>query len=150
MNKVDLRGVLEFVICNLKATVGFTWYYIQCGCVPAVLSTKAESYWILVEGNIYNSKYTVLMLWFYIICRWCLLRLLPLIIGDLVPKDNPYWINFLRLIELVDYLSAPETTLGYLRDLIQDHHSCFKELYPYQRITPKFHHLVHIPHYIIQ
>jgi len=63
---------------------------------------------------------------------WCLLRLLPLIIGDCIPSDNPNWSNFLRLLELVDYVTAPETTCeiaGYLRDLIEDHHKCFKELY---------------------
>ncbi|XP_065893179.1 uncharacterized protein [Dysidea avara] len=84
---------------------------------------------------------------------WCLLRLLPLIIGDCVPNDNPNWANFLRLLMLVDYVTAPETTreiAGYLRDLIQDHHTCFKQLYPERRLTPKFHHLVHLPHYIIQ
>jgi len=84
---------------------------------------------------------------------WCLMRLLPIIIGDRIPSDNPYWLNFLRLLELIDYISAPETTreiAGYLRDLIQDHHICFKQLYPEQRLTPKFHHLIHLPNYIIQ
>jgi len=84
---------------------------------------------------------------------WCLLRLLPFIIGDCIPYDNPNWSNFLRLLELIDYVTAPETTreiAGYLRDLIQDHHMSFKQLYPEQRLTPKFHHLTHLPKYIIQ
>lgn len=84
---------------------------------------------------------------------WCLLRLLPLIIGDLIPKDNSYWINFLCLNELVDHITVPETTRDmarYLRDLIQEHHLCFKQLYPHQCLTPRFHHLIHLPHWIIQ
>ena len=74
--------------------------------------------------------------------------LLPLIIGDFIPDEHPNWKNFLRLLELVDYVCAHETTsaiAGYLRDLIRDHHICFKLLYPDQQLTPKFHHLIHIP-----
>ena len=75
---------------------------------------------------------------------WCLIRLLPLMIADLIPEEHPHWVNFLRLLELVDYVCAHETTsaiAGYLRDLIRDHHVCFKLLYPDQSMTPKFHHL---------
>ncbi len=46
---------------------------------------------------------------------WCLIRLLPLIIGDLVPKDDPHWINFLILLDIVDYTFSPKTTLGIFR-----------------------------------
>ena len=69
---------------------------------------------------------------------WCLIRLLPLIICDLIPEEHPHWKNFLRLLELVDYVCAHETTsaiAGYFRDLIRDHHICFKLLYPDQRMT---------------
>ena len=37
----------------------------------------------------------------------CLARLLPIMIGDHIPKDNPYWLHFLALLEIVDYLFAP-------------------------------------------
>ena len=81
------------------------------------------------------------------------MRLLPLIIGDLIPEANPYWVNFLRLLELVDYVCAHETTTaiaGHLRDVIKDHHICFKLLYPDRCLTPKFHHLIHLPKWITE
>ena len=82
-----------------------------------------------------------------------MIRLLPFIIGDLIPEDNPNWTNFLRQREIIDYVCAPETTLaiaGYLRDLIHDHHTIFKELYPNRALTPKFNYMIHIPQSIEQ
>lgn len=84
---------------------------------------------------------------------WCMIRLLPLMIGDLIPSEDPYWDNYLRLISIVDYVCAPETTIdiaGHLRTLIAVHHSNFKMLYPHRLLTPKFHHMVHIPKWIVE
>ena len=81
------------------------------------------------------------------------MRLLPLIIGDLIPEENPNWINFMRLVTIVDYVCAPQTTIGiagYLSDLIHEHHSHFKELYPNRPLTPKFHYMIHFPQWIAQ
>ena len=83
---------------------------------------------------------------------WCLIRLLPLMIGDLIPTDSDQnWMNFLRLVKIIEYVCAPATTLaiaGYLEILIDEHHSSFKELYPHRPLTPKFHHMVHYPEWI--
>lgn len=83
---------------------------------------------------------------------WCLLRLLPLLIGDLVPEDCVYWINFLKLLKIMDILFAPECTngmAGYLAETIEDHHKTFIQIYP-RPVTPKFHHMIHMPQWIIQ
>uniref|UniRef100_A0A1X7V4A6 Uncharacterized protein n=1 Tax=Amphimedon queenslandica TaxID=400682 RepID=A0A1X7V4A6_AMPQE len=82
---------------------------------------------------------------------WCLARLLPIMIGNHIPKDNPYWLHFLALLEIVDYLFAPIIStecLDHMRILIRDHHSAFKELYPECNLIPKMHYMVHYPDWI--
>ena len=84
---------------------------------------------------------------------WCLLRLLPLIMGDLVPEGDPYWENYLTLLKIINYVFAPVTSLdiaGHLRQLIEEHHETFVELYPHKPLPPKFHYLIHMPSWIAQ
>ena len=38
---------------------------------------------------------------------WLLGRILPLVIGDLVPNDDERWSNFLLMMEIVDILFCP-------------------------------------------
>ena len=64
---------------------------------------------------------------------WTLGRYLPFAIGHLIPEDNEYWENYLRLLEIIDIVFArkvPMDECGYLESLIRDHHTSFKELYP--------------------
>ena len=82
---------------------------------------------------------------------WCLARLLPLMIGEIIYDDDPYWNNFVLLLTIVDYVLAPVVSkdcIAYLRVLIDDHHQSFKALYPNCRFTPKMHYLVHYPDYM--
>ena len=41
---------------------------------------------------------------------WLLGRLLPRMVGHLVPTNDEHWLNFLDLLEIVDLLLAPELT----------------------------------------
>ena len=78
---------------------------------------------------------------------WCLARLLPLIIGDVVPEDDERWKLFLQLLTIIDYVFAPKTTseiVAYVRVLIQYHHTKFTLLYPDCSVIPKMHYMVHI------
>ena len=71
---------------------------------------------------------------------WCLIHLIPLMIGDLIPEDNSYWGCFLILLDIVDFVCAPETTVcvaGYLRDLIKEHHVKFSSALPSQSFDSK-------------
>ena len=73
---------------------------------------------------------------------WSLACMLPLIIGDLVPEDNPYWKLFLLLLDILDLVTSPKSTSAvgsYLRQLIQEHHTYFCELCPDRPLTPKLH-----------
>ena len=84
---------------------------------------------------------------------WTLARMLPLLVGDLVPDDDPHWLNFLLLLSIIDIIMAPKTTralAAYLRELILQHHTAFKELYPERPITPKMHYIIHIPQWMIR
>ena len=77
---------------------------------------------------------------------WCLARLLPLMIGDLVPTDDDIWENYLTLLDIVDYALAPRTTkekAAYLAVLVEDFLSEFSRLYD-RPLIPKMHYMVHL------
>ncbi|GBL85238.1 hypothetical protein AVEN_222713-1 [Araneus ventricosus] len=83
---------------------------------------------------------------------WCLLRFLPLFIGQSVPDSEPAWCLLLTLKEIVDIVLAPKINLSYvsyLSHLIQDHHNLLKEIFPTVKLAPKFHFLVHYPRLIL-
>ena len=79
---------------------------------------------------------------------WCLSRLLPLTVHDLVPDENGDWQLFTDLMTIVDLSFSPiikrETTF-YLAILIQEYLQEFKKAFPTIRIIPKQHFMVHYP-----
>lgn len=82
---------------------------------------------------------------------WCLAKFLPLMIGNMVPEDDERWELFCLLLEIVDIVFSPNSTvnsIGVLEGLIDDHHSKFCRLYPGRSIIPKMHYLVHYPAHI--
>ena len=83
---------------------------------------------------------------------WCLARHLPLLIGDLVPEQDPYWENLLNLLRIEEILFAPVLSVplaAYVAVLIQDYLRNFKELYS-RNIIPKQHYMVHYPQQIVR
>lgn len=76
---------------------------------------------------------------------------LPAIVGSLVKNMKPCkreWDLFILLREIVDICTNCniQTEVHFLlRDLVVDHHNLFLELFPEQRLRPKFHNLVHYP-----
>ena len=82
---------------------------------------------------------------------WCLARMLPLMIGDLV-EENAKWSNFLRLLQIEEILFAPTLSVelaAYLSVVIDDYLQSFKELYK-RNIIPKQHFMVHYPRHILR
>lgn len=75
----------------------------------------------------------------------CLIRYLPVMIGDLIPdRNNKYWQVILTLRKIVDILLAPrfrKQNLWYLKYLIETHHSMYKALFG--DLKPKMHMLLH-------
>ena len=59
---------------------------------------------------------------------WCLLRLLPLMIGYMVPENDKKWEVLLQLREIVEYIFSPSLTESstYVLDwLVEMHHENF-------------------------
>ncbi len=62
---------------------------------------------------------------------WLLGRVLPLMVGHLVPEDDDKWTNLLLMLEITGYLFAPRLTsdeADYVALLIEKHHHAFCEL----------------------
>ena len=79
--------------------------------------------------------------------NWNLIRLLPLILGDKVPFDDPYWVMLLLLRDITEIAMAPcldEYILVYMEELIQEHAELFCE-YAGVDMRPKHHFLSHYP-----
>ncbi len=74
-----------------------------------------------------------------------LIRILPLLIGEMVPEDDEKWHCFLLLRKIVDILACPVASTdlcGSLKVHIFEHHSEFVTLYSESAMIPKFHYLV--------
>ncbi|XP_027132715.1 uncharacterized protein LOC113745374, partial [Larimichthys crocea] len=83
--------------------------------------------------------------------NWCLLRLLPLMVGALVPVDEPVWQVVLNLKDIVELVVAPvhsAESVGYLECKISEHRKLYLEVFPGQNLLPKHHFLEHYPEMI--
>lgn len=79
---------------------------------------------------------------------WCLLRLLPLMLCEWVPKNDPHWQWLLELKDIVEIIFAHTLAIGHvihLQQMVQDHIHSFKILFPDARLKPKHHFLLHYP-----
>ena len=78
---------------------------------------------------------------------WTSARMLPLMIGHLIPNDEPHWNHYLQLLDIVDIIFSPAIRPGipsYLEVLIEENLEEFTELYS-SPVIPKMHYLIHIP-----
>ena len=53
---------------------------------------------------------------------WTLGRLLPVMIGHIIPEDNPHWLHYLEVLDIMDLCFSPfvcPQTPGYLKVLIE-------------------------------
>lgn len=83
---------------------------------------------------------------------WLLARILPLLVGDLIPRNDNNWLCFLKLLKISEICTAnvlSEDTAAFLKLLIEEHHSEFKLLYPGETITPKMHFMIHFSRQIL-
>ena len=83
--------------------------------------------------------------------NWTLLRLLPLMIGCLVPKEEKAWLSLLLLKDIVELVTSSKFSEGLLSCLeskISDHRQLFKEAFPNVKLKPKHHFVEHYPHLI--
>ena len=81
---------------------------------------------------------------------WCLAIFLPMMIGSVVPIEDPVWACYTDLLEITRLIfktSISEVELEILESLISDYLTAFKDCFK-RRITPKMHFLVHYPRLI--
>ena len=84
---------------------------------------------------------------------WTFASLLPLIIGDLVPEDEPHWECYLLLLQIVKHCTSRVTSAAssaIVAALVDQHHQCFKACYPGIMLTPKMHYMVHFPRQLLR
>ena len=82
---------------------------------------------------------------------WCLLRLLPLMIGAFVPESDLHWCFLMELKCIVEMIFAhkiSECHIAFLVLKIQDHLAAYQELFPGRNLLPKHHYLLHYPRFM--
>lgn len=86
--------------------------------------------------------------------NWCLLRLLPVLIGYLIKDyDDSVWDLCLQLRSIVEIICAPKIKKGqiaYLQTLIEEYLDLRSSLFPSVALRPKHHYLSHYPTLIVQ
>jgi hypothetical protein len=78
---------------------------------------------------------------------WTLIRIFPIFCGSKL-KNNLYYLNFIKLIEIFRILNGDvynEDIINEVEFKINDFLTELKQLYKDKSITPKFHFLVHYP-----
>ncbi len=80
--------------------------------------------------------------------NWTLLRLLPLMVGHLVPENNTTWRILLELKDIVELLASSVFTtesLCYLEYKISVHRQFLQDDFPDFKLRPKHHFIEHFP-----
>jgi len=77
----------------------------------------------------------------------CFVKYFGLLIGDLVPEYDSFWLLYKLLREILDIVFAKSNHINYpniLRVLINEHHKLYLQI-TNDNLKPKYHHLVHYP-----
>lgn len=80
--------------------------------------------------------------------NWCLIRLLPFLIGHCVPEGDNTWEILMLLKDVVELAVAPrhtEETLHFLDYKIAEHRQLLLSTFPDFHLRPKHHFLEHYP-----
>ena len=83
---------------------------------------------------------------------WCLARMFPILIGDLIPDGDEDWENLLCLLRIEEIVFSPVASTwlaAYLAVLVEQYLEEFKELYD-RPLIPKHHNMIHYPRQIIR
>ncbi|RVE72780.1 hypothetical protein OJAV_G00041440 [Oryzias javanicus] len=84
--------------------------------------------------------------------NWCLLRLIPLIVGRLIPDNEPAWEVILDLKDIVELVVSPvhsNESIAYLENKISEHRCRYLTLFPENKLLPKHHYMEHYPAMIL-
>lgn len=76
----------------------------------------------------------------------CFIRYFGLLVGDRVPEDDPVWAIYIKLREIVDYVTSPRLVRGYyatFERLTADFLEMYKDEFK-EDFTFKLHNLIHV------
>ncbi len=76
----------------------------------------------------------------------CLARLLPLMIGELVPRQNAQWDLYLLMVDVLEAVCTTAFSpadIQYIRGLLEAFNEMCVEVLPHFHVTPKHHYTVH-------
>ncbi|KYN20118.1 hypothetical protein ALC57_07546 [Trachymyrmex cornetzi] len=136
----DLCAILEEIICvkkyftlkTLNERIQNFVYGFDIGDKPSVITFD----------NIRGQKLRMSaseMLFF--------IRHFGLMIGDLVPEGEEVWQLYIRLVQILDIVTAPfvdKDLTTYLATLIAEHHELYCKLFS-KTLKPKYHFMIHYP-----
>ena len=80
-----------------------------------------------------------------------LVRVLPFLLSDVVPEDDPHMKLILLLLDIISIVFAPKLhrgTLPVLEEKIREHDNLFKILFPEGNFLNKHHHINHYRRFI--
>lgn len=80
-----------------------------------------------------------------------LIRLLPFLVGNVVPEGDAAWSVLMELKDIVELVLSPtftEETIQYLQCKIRDHKEILLEVFPDFKLRPKHHYIDHYPELI--
>lgn len=95
--------------------------------LPAIFSSRNE-----IGGNTHEN--------------WTLIRLLPFIIGQTIPLNDPAWPLLMSLKDIIELVVAPvhnEESIAYLDANISEHRHRFQEVFTNEVLIPKHHFFEH-------
>lgn len=144
---MEIKLVLNHFITNKEYdlnvdTLNARLHLFEYG-LPEVKNKPSANFTLAYLRNVqdYKLKQTAAQ-------TWCLMRVLPFIISDKVPKNDKYLSLILLLNRITEIVFAPKLTvtiLPYLSELIVEHDVLFRKLFPNIRRINKHHHLHHYP-----
>lgn len=85
--------------------------------------------------------------------NWCFIRFFPLLLGHMVPTDEPAWELLADLKDIVEIVVSPvqmQESIAYLNFKIYEQKVRFMEVFPESNFMPKHHFLEHYPHIICE
>jgi len=83
--------------------------------------------------------------------KWCLFRLLPLLLGDVVDDEDKVWKLYNLARDICEIVLAPVVDpawLPYLELIIAHHHALLRDVAP-KAFIPKMHFIVHYPRLLL-
>ena len=114
--------------------INFNYGFIDCKDKPSPLKFDQ------INGSKKLSQKAIQM--------WCLVRYLPLMLGDKIPEYDETFQLLLIHLDIIDIIFSPVISIAEtneLASLIEEHHKLYLSLDKNNKLTPKMHFMIHYP-----